>query len=181
MAGMDDEALPHAVAIEPPDLRPAMMPGRALQLTGGRRATLQGLYLVALAAGVLGVIASLSIGYEVHESGSGRLLETRAAGDAVSTLWSLGGAALGLLGVVLAGRRDARWAGIGLFTLLVVMAAAVIATFELNFDFDWDTYTVKTWSTSALPGAIVILALAGPVTLIAQWVLFRLERRRARA
>jgi hypothetical protein len=172
----DPDALPHAVAVEPPDLRP-IAPGGVERLRGGRLLTQQAMYVVVVAAGVLGAIASLSTGYNVHESGTGVLLEERTAGDAVSTIWSIAGAALGLLGLALAGRRDARWAAIGLLLLLAAMAAAVFVTFELDFNFDWDTYTVERWTTRALPAAIGVLAFAGPVLLVAQWILFRLERR----
>ena len=57
-----------------------------------------------------------------------------------------------------------------------IMAIVVFATFSLDFNLDWDTYTVERWPAQALPIAIGTLAAGGPVLLLAHWLLFRAER-----
>lgn len=168
-----------AFAVEPPDLRPIAVAHPAPGLTGTRLATLRALFAITAAAGALGIAASLAPGYHVHESGTGILLESRPAGDALSTTWSIAGLLLGALGLVLAPRRrSGRVAALALLGLTAAMLTAVFLTFDLDFNLDWDTYTIERWPAHALPASILTLMLAGPVLLAVEWLLVRLERRR---
>lgn len=178
-APADPLSLPGAVAVEPPDLRPIAIARPAPGLTGGRLAMLRALFAFTAVAGALGVAASLATGYQVHESGSGILLESRPAGDALSTTWSMAGLLLGALGLAFAPRRrSGRLAALALLALTAAMLTALFVTFDLDFNLDWDTYTIERWPAQALPASIIILALAGPVLLAVEWILVRLERRR---
>ncbi len=175
---------PAFLAPQPPSylsLAPLAPVGRGDQLTGERLSIYRALLVTVLVSGVIGALASVSTGYEVYSNGSQELLSSRPAGSSGSALWSLVAVALAGLGLRRPTRRTAQRVGLGLVALFFIGTLVTLATLDLfNLDdLSFSKHTVETGAADALSLAVGVIALAGPVLLIAQWILFRLERRRA--
>ena len=168
--------VPYAAYGPSPWPAPRPLPDR---LTGGRRVLLDATLLVLLVAGAVGFVLSFLPGHEVYQGGT--LIETREAGHPLIACWSLAAAAGALWLRRRPDRRRTRAIAGALTFTLVTVILYVIATFDLSFDIEWGRRHVELWPVDALERTMPFVIFAGPVLLVLQAILFRLERQRLAA
>ncbi len=161
-------------------LSPAV--ARPFQLTADRLVIYNVMLVVLFAITLLGAIASFADGYLLVTNSGHELVSARPAGSGGSAFWMGSVACLAVLGLVRPSRRVARIVGWSLVAMLFIGGFVALASADLfNLDgLSWSKHIEETGAVAMLELAVGTAVLSGPVMLIAQWLLFRAERRAVR-